>query len=205
MKFTWFDDAPGPGRARALAIVRGARHEPEAAAPAPAPPEGEGKFELTPDPRASTVPLAVQEPGGAFTVLVDLPGFKLYAPRASPDGAGTLVLGEDPGSGIVASVTIGPADGAADARACREAKLARLRKAAPDLGEVRTAEAGETARLSYALRELRGREVRQEHAHTFLLRAGRCVDVHASKADPAPGDGATLQKILATARFATTL
>jgi len=213
--FSWFDDAVSPARDQVIDLVRGARHEvatarPAAPEPAPAPAEAAGggppRFELTQDPGATTVPLAVREPGGDFTVLVDLPGFKLYAPRPSPDGAGHLVLGEHPEDGIVVSVGIGPAGPESkDARACRDRKLARLRQAVPDLSEVRTAEAGETSRLSYALRELRGREIRQEHAHAFLQRAGRCVDVHASKAEPEPGDPAKLERILATARFAATL
>jgi len=209
--FTWFDDAASPARDQVIALVRGARHEAataRAAAPAPAAAAAEGgaaPFELTHDPEAATVPLAVREPGGDFTVLVDLPGFKLYAPRPTPDGAGHLVLGEHPEDGIVVSVQIGPAGGAAEPRACRDRKLARLRQAVPDLSEVRTAEAGEASRLSYALRELRGREIRQEHAHAFLQRAGRCVDVHASKADPEPADAAKLERILATVRFAASL
>lgn len=202
VSFTWFDDAPGPSRDAVLALVRDARHVGD---PAAEPPKTPDPLRFAPDPGVATAPLAVEAPGGAFTVLVDLPGFEMYAPRPAPDGGGVLVLGQHPGTGLVASVTIRAAGGSPDARACRDRRVQALRRAAPDLADLRTSEVGAAARASYVLRELRGREIRQDHAHTFLAREGLCVDVLVSKADPEPADAKRIEAVLASVRFAERL
>jgi len=211
--FTLLDDGPGPEREALLGMIRGAREaaddEPgrplrgeEAEAGAPAEPgAAPGALRFEPDPEAATEPLQVLPPDVPFTVLVDLPGFTMFRPRPAEDGEGVLVLGQAPESGLVASVTVAPAGDAADARACRAAKLARLRASAPDLRELAEADAGASARASYALEELRGRPIRQRHAHAFFQRDGACVDVHVSKADPDAEDVARMERILASIRF----
>jgi hypothetical protein len=201
LPFTWLDDEPGPEREVVIGLVRDARHvgQPDEPSAGPEP------LRFTPDPGASTVPLRVEAPGGAFTVLVDLPGFEMYAPRPSPAGAGVIVLGQHPATGLVASVTIRTAGGAVDGRRCRDEKLEAMRRSAPDLAGLRTFERDGLARASYVLPELRGREIRQEHAHAFLARPGWCVDVQVSKADPEAGDAARMEAVLRSARLAESL
>lgn len=200
--FTLLDNAPGQQRDAVLDLVRRARYLPRSAA---APEDGTGKLRFEPDPEAETLPLSVSYPGRRWAVLVDLPGFRMFAPRPAEDGSGVLVLGEDPESGLVASVTMRDAGGAPDARACRDRTLERIRKTAPDLRELRTSEADGAARASFVLEDLRGRAIRQDHAHLFLQRDGVCVDVQVSKADPGPGDAARIEKVLASVRFGETL
>jgi hypothetical protein len=98
-------------------------------------------------------------------------------------------------------VTVADAAGAGDARACRAAKLERIRASAAELHELAEADAGAAARASYTLEELRGRPIRQRHAHAFFQRDGACVDVHVSKADPAPEDAERIESILSSVRF----
>jgi hypothetical protein len=184
-----------------LELVRRSRHLARAA-PAP---EGGTKLRFEPDPDAETVPLSVAYPRRRWSVLVDLPGFRMFAPRPAEDGAGVLVLGESPESGFVASVTLRDAAGAADAGACRDRALERIRASAPELRDLRTADEEGAARATFVLDELRGRAIRQEHAHLFLLREGVCADVHVSKADPGPGDLARMEGILGSVRFGETL
>jgi hypothetical protein len=211
LTFTLLDDRAGPEREALLAMVRAARSagpdgragpgSPEAAAPADG--SGEpGALRFEPDPDALTEPLEVVPPGAPFTVLVDLPGFSMFRPRSPEDGEGVLVLGQDP-HGLVASVTVADAAGAGDARACRAAKLERIRASAAELHELAEADAdaGAAARASYTLEELRGRPIRQRHAHAFFERDGACVDVHVSKADPAPEDAERIESILSSVRF----
>jgi hypothetical protein len=200
--FTLLDDGEGPQRATVLDLVRGARHLPRVGEP---PEGGGGAMRFEPDPDADTLPLSVSYPGRPWAVLVDLPGFRMFAPRPAEDGEGVLVLGEDPESGLVASVTMRDAAGAADARACRERTLDRIRRSAPELRELRTSEADGAARATFVLDDLRGRAVRQDHAHLFLHRDGVCVDVQVSKADPEPGDAARMEKVFESVRFGETL
>ncbi|WP_242340813.1 MULTISPECIES: hypothetical protein [unclassified Anaeromyxobacter] len=204
LAFTLLDNAPGPQREAVLEVVRGARHVPASAGGSPAAPKS-GAMRFTPDPEAETEPLSVAYPGRAFTVLVDLPGFEMFEPRPAEDGEGVLVLGRHPQSGLVASVTLRDAHGAADAGACRERILERIRKSAPDLRELALSDASGGARAAYVLDELRGRKIRQQHAHLFLWREGVCVNVQVSKADPEPEDTGRIDAILTSVRFGASL
>ncbi|WP_242345004.1 hypothetical protein [Anaeromyxobacter terrae] len=204
LAFTLLDNASGPQREAVLDVVRGARHVPPAAGGTAAAPK-DGAMRFTPDPDAETEPLSVAYPGRAFTVLVDLPGFEMFQPRPAEDGEGVLVLGRHPGNGLVASVTLRDAHGAADARACRERILERIRKSAPDMKELQLSDANGGARAAYVLDELRGRTIRQEHEHLFLWREGVCVNVQVSKADPEPQDAGRIDAILASVRFGASL
>ncbi len=204
LAFTLLDNAPGPQREAVLDVVRGARHVPAAAGGSVAAPGG-GAMRFTPDPDAETEPLSVAYPGRAFTVLVDLPGFEMFQPRPAEDGEGVLVLGRHPQNGLVASVTLRDAHGAEDARACRERILERIRKSAPDMKDLVLSDANGGARAAYVLDELRGRTIRQEHAHLFLWREGVCVNVQVSKADPDPEDAGRIDAILTSVRFGASL
>ncbi|HTN53672.1 MAG TPA: hypothetical protein VML50_14785 [Anaeromyxobacter sp.] len=193
--FTLLDNGPGPHREVALDLVRTARFRPEGGAPGEE--VGDG-FE--PDPDVETVPLAITSPDGALTALVDLPGFRMFRPRPGPDGTSVLVLGEDPETGIVASLLLRQTPGA-DAQACREDALTRIRRSAPDLAELRLSEPGGSVRLGYVLTELRGRAIRQRHDHAFLVHGGTCVNLHLSKADPGPDDDPRFERILTSLRL----
>jgi hypothetical protein len=192
--FTLLDNADGPQRQALLDVIRRARHRPEAAAQA-------GGVEPELDPDAETVPLRVPASGGSWSVLVDLPGFRMLKPQEGDDGMGRHVLGQHPESGIVASVILRPAGRARDAAGCRDADLARIRDATPSLAEVRLSEAAPAARAAYAITGARGAAVRQEHGHAWLHRDGVCANVHVSKMAPAAGDLEALERILASVRF----
>jgi hypothetical protein len=213
LTFTVLDNHDGPHRNQVLDLVRNA-HLTAAAPPGPGAPPAAGAERdrdqdedgpgFEPDPGAQTVPLVVHDPGGRVTVLVDLSGFRMFKPRPGPSGESVIVLGEHPDDGIVASVILKDAAGA-DARRCRDAALARIERATPGLAQVRRGDAGGTARLSYALEPQRGKPLRQVHAHAFVVRAGVCVNLHVSKADPDPADGAKIEQILASLRFGESL
>jgi hypothetical protein len=225
LAFTLLDNGPGPQRSQLLALVRTARLAAGAAPGGTGGPgeggAGEGGPEpggpgggaapgsraadgFEPDPGAETVPLVVHDPAHRVSVLVDLPGFAMFKPRPSEDGTAIVVLGENPETGIVASVILREARGL-DARGCRDDALARIRSATPGIVDVRTSEVDGVARASYALQELHGQEVRQQHAHAFLARNGVCANLHLSKADASPEDAARFEQILGSLRFGEAL
>jgi hypothetical protein len=193
LAFTLLDNIDGPHRGTLLEVVREARHVDEM-------PEAGAEDGMEDDPDARTVPLRVEISGKPWAVLVDLPGFRMYKPRRSDDGAGVLVLGQDPRSGLVASVILKPAGGARDAAGCRDADLPRIREAA-ELLDLRVSSAGQAARASYGITAPGAPEVRQEHGHAWLQREGICANVHVSKMAPAPGDAEAMERILESARF----
>jgi hypothetical protein len=194
LAFTLLDDGPGPQRAQLLELVRTARHAAEGGGEA-------GELgDLVPVPADRTSPLRVRWPGKSWAVLVDLPGFQL-GERSGGAWRSVFVMGLDPATGIAASVSLAPADAARDAADCREAALAAIAAAVPELAEVKRAGAPAGARATYAL----AREAPEAHDHLFLFRDGLCASVHVSKIGPEAGDGERLETILATVRFAEDL
>lgn len=196
--FTLLDDGPGPQREQLLDVVRGARHVGAAEDADLADDDGP-----EPDPGVPTVPLSVSVPGQPWTVLVDLPGFRMFKPTTS--GGLRLVVGHDPDHGLVASVALRDARGARDAAGCRDQDLARLRAGRADLADLRVAGEADQARATYALADLDGKPVPQLHAHAWRYRDGVCANVHVSKAEPDPGDAAAVDAILASVRFGAEL
>jgi hypothetical protein len=194
LAFTLLDDGPGPQRDQLLQLVRTARHAQERDGP----PDRLG--DLVPVPADRTSPLRVRTPGRAWALLVDLPGFQL-GERSGGEWRGAFVIGIEPGTGIAASVSLGPADGSRDAAGCREEALASIAAAIPELTDLRRAEGGGFARATYTL----PRDVPETHAHLFLFREGLCGSVHVSKIAPEPGDVDRLEAILATVRVAEDL
>jgi hypothetical protein len=189
--FSLLDNGPGPQRADLLEIVRTARHAGEQ-------PEEETEGQFVPVPGARTDPLRTAWPGKPWAVLVDLPGFRIAAPAGEVDGV--ILVGFEEETGIVVSVLLREAGGANDARGCREAALTRIASLA-HVSEVRLADSGPAARAAYTVDALRGKPVRQDHAHAFLFREGVCGNVHVSKSEPQPEDAARIERILATVRF----
>ncbi|HEX9052138.1 MAG TPA: hypothetical protein VF841_16525 [Anaeromyxobacter sp.] len=208
--FDLLDNAPGPQREQLLALVRGARHvgggeTGDAEAGGEAGGDDAGGDEGAEEPATGTVPLRVEVRGKAWSVLVDLPGFRILRTRSSRDGVETLVVGHHPEQGIVASVIVRSAGRARDAAACREADLANLRAAQATLGELRLGAAGDVARATYVVPEVAGKPVRQLNGHAWLYRDDVCANVHLSKAAPEKDDAAALERILASVRYGTDL
>ena len=195
LAFTLLDNADGPQRRTLLEVVRAARHVNGSEA------EHASDEGMEPDPQARTVPLRVEIRGKPWAVLVDLPGFRMFKPRRSDEGTGVLVLGQDPRSGMVASVIIRPARGAEGAAGCRDADLPKIRSAAVALENLELSSSGAAALASYALGAPGEETVRQEHGHAWLERDGICANVHVSQMAPAPADVDQIERILASVRF----
>lgn len=206
--FEMLDNGPGPHRAQVLELIRHARHEPprgEGAPPVPgAPPEEEGadaSEAFRPDPSVETVPLELELPGHRWSALVDLPGFQATAPRASSDSHSVIVLAQQPATGIVASVVLVEAGEARDPVACRARDLDGIRRAVPDLRDLRLSEAPDLARAEYVAPTLRGAPVGQWNAHLWRARGRVCVHLHLSKMGHDARDHAVIEQVLATLRF----
>ncbi|HET8538766.1 MAG TPA: hypothetical protein VFL83_02720 [Anaeromyxobacter sp.] len=206
--FTLLDNASGPQRGQLIALVRGARHV-AAGGHGGGGEEGEGDGETADgpeeDPEVATVPLSVRVRGRSWTVLVDLPGFRMFRPREADEGVPALVVGHAPERGMVASVVIRPAEGARDAGSCRDADLARVRAAHPALADLRLSASGDAARALYVMPELGGKPVAQLHGHAWLYRDDVCANVHVSRAGPERDEATAIDEILATVRFGADL
>jgi hypothetical protein len=192
LAFTLLDNGPGPHRAALLEIVRTARHEGGG--------EADAAAEIEPVPDARTVPLRVAVPGKSWAVLVDLPDFRIGVRKARP-GRGALVVGIQPGTQIVASVALRAAAGAKDAAGCRDADMASLAHARPEIADLRVEQAQAVARATYTIDVGGDGPVAQANAHAFLHRDGLCANVHVSKAEAGPGDAALIEAILSSVRF----
>jgi hypothetical protein len=191
LAFTLLDDGPGPQRSALVEGLRGISQEQGGAGERGGVLEGE--------------PLAVSLPGRSWAVLIDLAGFATQPPRLLEGGRGVVALAADTRSNAVASIVLRPADGAADARACRDRDLARIRGVVPGVRDVRVREAGPSARGRYVVPEIDGRPVAQLNVHAWRFRDGTCVNVHLSTMEPEPEDEAALERILDTVRISESM
>jgi hypothetical protein len=194
--FSLLDDGPGPWRAELLEIVRTARHAPDG--------DDDEREALEAMPGVRTEPLRVTLPGRSWAVLVDLPGFEVA--RVAPGRAGPgveHVVARSAETDVVASVLLTPAGGVRDAAGCRERALARIRASVPGLDDVRRADGGGAAAVTYVVAGAGGAP--EWHAHAFLWREAVCVGVHVSKAEPDQADVNRLDAILSSVRVAEDL
>jgi hypothetical protein len=191
LAFTLLDDGPGPQRTQLLDVVRTARHLADGEEDR----DEVGEVEALPD--EPTLPLRVAWPGKTWAVLVDLPEFRVGIRRGAP-ALPPAVLAVDPGSGIVATVSLREAPRARDAAACRAEALAAITRGIPRVSAVQLGE-GSPARASYVVTSEQG--VAALHAHAFLSRDGLCANVHVSKAEPSAEDPARVEAILSSVRF----
>jgi hypothetical protein len=197
LAFTLLDDGPGPWRADFLELVRTARHVPDGG--------GEEGDALEPMPGVDTEPLRVALPGKSWAVLVDLPGFEVARVAGGRAGHGAEhVLARSAETEVVASVILAPAGDLRDAAACRDRAVTRIRASVPGLEDLRHAQGGGSAAVTYVIPAGAG-GAPEWHAHAFLWRDGTCIGVHVSKADPEQDDAARLDAILSSVRLAEDL
>lgn len=198
LAFTLLDDDAGPWRDEVLEVVRTARHVPDGAA------DDDGEA-LEGMPGVDTAPLRVQLPGRSWSVLVDLPGFEVARVAPARMGPGTAhLIARSSEADIVASVILAPAGSARDAAGCRERAVARILASVPGVEDLRRAEGGGGAAVTYVFRGGDGAPP-ELHAHAFTWRDATCVGVHVSKAEPDAADVARLEAILSSVRFAEDL
>jgi len=198
LAFTLLDDGPGPWRADVLELVRTARHVADGA-----PDEREADLESLHG--IETVPLRVALPGKTWALLVDLPGFdvaRVAAGRVPPGGVHLLARSAE--TEVVASVLLLPAQEVKDAAGCRERALGRIRANLKGVQDLRRADGGGTAAVTYSV-EVGPTGGPEWHAHAFLWREGVCASVHVSKVAPGPDDAARLDAILSSVRLAEDL
>jgi hypothetical protein len=102
-------------------------------------------------------------------------------------------------------VLLAEAAGARGAAGCRDRDLPKIRKAVPDLRDLRVFDSPGGARVEYLAPTLDGEAVPQWNAHAWRERDGYCVHLHLSKMGHDAGDHALLEAILATLRFGEAL
>ena len=168
-------DKNSPARQAALAMLAAARQSAGPAAGSPA----------TGGQRAS-----LSLPGYRWRVGVDLPGFAITGPLATPEQPGkTRLTGENRSTGMIISMMLEKVAAPGDAAGCRSLYAAALMQSPLMKGvEVSASEFGRLALIAYVISEVRGMPVNQRHLNAFLSQDDTCLDLHLSKAQFKPGD-----------------
>jgi hypothetical protein len=200
LAFTLLDDGEGPQRSAALALVRGASHRPASGDPPGAPARrGHG------DPSTWVVlgaePLELELPGRAWSLLLDLPGWRVAEPMARADGSGVSIIGQREADGLLLSASLAASLGRRSAEACRDADWSRIREL-DGVGEARLEAGAGEARAWYSWRS-DGPPTR--HLSAWRYRDGSCLHLHLSLPAERPGVDARLEEALGVARFGEAL
>lgn len=200
LAFTLLDDGEGPQRSAALALVRGASHRP-ASGSRPGAPAGRGHGDPSTWMVPGAEPLELELPGRAWSVLLDLPGWRVAEPMRRSDGSGISIIGQREADGLLLSASLADSQGRRSAEACRDPDWSRIR-ALDGVGAARLeARAGE-ARAWYSWRN-DGPPTR--HLSAWRYRDGACLHLHLSLPAAEPGVDARLEEALGVARFGEAL
>jgi hypothetical protein len=198
LAFSLLDDGDVPQREAALALVTGASHRP--AQPHP-PGDGEPARRDDTDPSAWGVrdaePLELGLPGSAWSLLLDLPGWRVARPVASAGGQGISVVGRRPSDGLILSAALLESTGPRSAEACRAGDWARIEKL-EGVGDARLEASTGEARAWYTVRD-EGPATR--HLSAWRYRGGTCIHLHLSLPAAGPGTDASLENGLGAARY----
>jgi hypothetical protein len=151
--------------------------------------------------RQGKEPVAVSFPHRAWAVTVELEGFQVDGPDVLPDGRLVSLVGEDPASGVVASVTLWDAGGHRSAEACADADWRRITMMAAGVAGVRRSAEGGRARAWYLVPSIDGKRVDQQNLSGWWYRDGVCIHVHASLMGFTPAGAPRLERVLASVRF----
>jgi hypothetical protein len=204
LAFTLLDDGDGPQREVALALVRGATHRPVPKPGAAAPPsEPPGRTHVDPSTWAihGDEPLELGLPGKAWSLLLDLPGWRVAQPMRRFDGSGVSVIGQRKVDGLILSAAMVDSRGRRSSESCRDPDWARIGRLA-GVGDARLeARAGE-ARAWYTVRD-EGPPTR--HLSAWRYRDDTCIHLHLSLPGAEPGVDAKLETALGAARYGEAL
>jgi hypothetical protein len=202
--FSVLDDGDGPLRSAALRLVAGASHHP---APLAHPPEaasepaGRGHADPSTWALQGLEPLEVELPGKAWSLLLDLPGWKVAEPIRRLDGSGVSAIGRRPADGLILSASLVDSQGRRSAEGCRDRDWGRIGKLA-GVGEARLESGAGEARAWYTVSD-EGSPSR--HLSAWRYRDGACLHLHLSLAGAGPGADATLEQALGVARYGEAL
>jgi hypothetical protein len=204
LAFSLLDDGAGPDREVALALVRGALHRPPPP-PRPAEPASEPPGRRHADPSGWSLrgaePLELALPGRAWSLLLDLEGWKVADPRRRFDGSGVTVIGQRREDGLLFSASLVEAAGLRSAESCRERDWGRMAKVEGLTSSRLEVTAGE-ARAWYTVSEEAGPS---RHLSAWRYRDGACLHLHLSLPVAEPGAEARLQQGLGVARYGEAL
>jgi hypothetical protein len=203
LAFSLLDDGDGPQRPLALALVRGATHRPAPRRPPepPGQPIGRGHGDPSTWAVRGGEPLELGLPGKAWSLLLDLPGWRVAEPLRRLDGSGVSAIGQRVTDGLILSAVLADSQGRRSAEGCRDPDWSRIRTL-DGVGEARLeADAGE-ARAWYTVHD-EGLPTR--HLSAWRYRDGACLHLHLSLPAVEPGVDASLEKALGVARYGEAL
>jgi hypothetical protein len=175
--FALLDDGDGPHRAVALTMVQGAELRPATDDQA-SEPERPARTHTDPSrwPLRGPEPVELGLAGKAWTVLLDLAGWRVAEPMLRSDGSAVSVIAHREADGLVLTTTLSDSAGRRSAEACRDRDWPRI-EAAPWVVPGPRAVKDGVASVGYTVGS--GAEA-TSHLSAWRYRDGACIHLHAS-------------------------
>lgn len=149
----------------------------------------------------STAPLALALPHKSWALLVDLDGFEIEGIRTRADGSSVIVMGANPTSELVLTLSLERVGGEPRAADCRRAAFERALATPFHKVEVKHTQREQIAVGEYLVARFRDIDVMRKHVNAFLAKEDVCAHVHLSKPRFAPADQELFETVLRTVRF----
>lgn len=143
-------------------------------------------------------------PGKNWSLLLDLPGFRLEKEATRPDGSGIMLSASNPQTGVLVSVFLERRPDLGSTDACKIEYWGKWREVAESelqMSDVRHTTSGRMATVHSMVREFEGVPVMNKNVNGYLYHDGVCVDLHVSKVGYQPKDEALFDAVLASVRF----
>jgi hypothetical protein len=147
----------------------------------------------------ATLAARVTLPGKAWSLVLDLPGFKRESEETRPDGSGAMMMASNEGTGLIVSAFIEREKKRTTTEECR--KLYWGKGSGLVRRDVREEARGDLVAVHWMVPEAGGVALRQKNINAYAYRDGTCIDIHISKAGYAAEDESLFTTVLDSVRF----
>ena len=139
--------------------------------------------------------------GKTWSLLVDLPKFKIEERKTRPDGSGTMIRGASRKTDVVVSVFLERAPNLQSMEECKEYYWGQASRSPLPKSEIKHEVTGSMALVHWLVKEFQGISVMQKNVNAYLYRDGVCVDIHLSKVEYKAADDALFTAVLDSVRY----
>lgn len=150
--------------------------------------------------KGSTQSLSLE--GAGWSLLIDLPRFRVDAKETRPDGSGTMIRGSSRKTGLVVSAFLERVPASfGSASDCKEHYWSRTSQSPLPKSDVEHSSNAAMEVVEYMVEEFQGLSVMQKNVNAYSYRDGVCIDLHVSKIGFEATDDSLFTGVLESVRY----
>jgi len=143
--------------------------------------------------------VTLTHPRSSWSLILDLPGFKIGPPKIFHDGTQVWFEADHRPTGLMLTAFVEETKHGRDAESCRKYYLKKVSR--PEIKRSNSTR-GDLALSEYLVEAHEGERIDHKHLNAYLGRDGFCADLHISKMHFAPDDRGLFDAVLDTVTIA---